>query len=164
MSATNASLVGSMQLNLPEIIGGGCRLVVPKLVWPDVCALAKFACHAISYDAHAPYVRQVFVYVWSLPQDTLASRNFQEACAAVGKFSTETARGDVTIELDEGPMRQLLLMLSMAAESEDQAELVYAVVPDQFPHPFPDLDLAPGYYADTFESLINKLRAGAGSS
>ena len=51
-------------------------------------------------------------------------------------------------------------MLGMAAESQDQADIVHGAVPEEFPDCFPDIDIAPEHYTEAFDKLLTALHEG----
>ena len=65
--------------------------------------------------------------------------------------------GDVVLTLPKEQLRQLLVMLGKASESEDQGELLHDAEPDKFPHRFPDIGIAPAQYTEAFDILLAAL-------
>jgi hypothetical protein len=127
-----------------------------------VHALAEFAKAGIAYDEHAAYVAQVFVYIMLQPRDLVRDPDTQAAFCAIDQVSAEnrpSTGADMVIRLSKGEMRQLLMMLGMAAESEDQADIIGHAMKEEFPHRFPDLELASQCYAKAFEDLLSALYA-----
>ena len=155
-----------MRLEKPEPAGDTFSLVMSPVEWKEIHALAKFAQAGIAYDAQAAYVAQVFVYVMSQPEDILGNRNTLAAFAAVDRLaaavSANAARIDVVLRLPKEEMRQLLIMLGKAAESEDQADIVHDALPEKFPHRFPEMDPCSHYYADAFDDLLAALHQDKG--
>jgi hypothetical protein len=127
-----------------------------------VNALAKFARAGIAYDAHAAYVAQVFVYIFLQPRDLVGDHDTQRAFMAVDQLCAQPkpGDGDVVLRLPKAEMRQLLMIVSMAAESEDRSEVIHDGKPDEFPHGFPDLKLPASYYAKALDDLLNALYEG----
>jgi hypothetical protein len=136
------------------------NLIMSPVEWPEILALAKFAQAGIAYDAQAAYVRQVFTYLMLQPADLLKDADTQAAFAAVERVGVAVGGGEVIVRLGKAQMRQLLVMLGMAAESEDQAELVHGVEAEDFPHQFPDLGPSSQSYAQVFDELLQALYDG----
>ena len=134
-------------------------LIMSPVEWPEILALAKFARAALAYDATAAYVVQVLTYVVSPRWDILGNQSTRAAFAAVDRLTADSV-GDVILRLPKEQMRQLLVMLGMAAESEDQAELVHNVEPEKFPHQFPDLGPSSQAYVQVFDDLLEALYEG----
>ena len=129
--------------------------------WKEVQALTEFAKAGIAYDVHAAYVAQVFTYLFLQPGDLIKDRDTQAAFAAVDHLATEARPhedgGDIVLGLPKAQMRQMLMMLGMAAESEDQAEIINDGKPDEFPHKFPDIEISSSRYARAFFNLLDAL-------
>jgi hypothetical protein len=135
-------------------------LIMSPVEWPEILALAKFAQAGIAYDAQAAYVRQVFTYLMLQPADLLRDADTQAAFAAVERLGVAAGGGEVIVRLGKAQMRQLLVMLGMAAESEDQAELVHGVEAEDLLHQFPDLGPSSQSYAQVFDELLQALYDG----
>lgn len=152
-----------MRLEKPGPRDDNYRLAMSLVEWKEVYALAQFAQAGIAYDAQAPYVAQVFIYVTSQPKDVLGNRNTRAAFAAVDRLAAEgsadAAAGVVILRLPKEEIRQLLVMLGMAAESEDQADIIHDGEPDKFPHGFPakEIEIAASHYAEAFDNLMAAL-------
>jgi len=56
-------------------------------------------------------------------------------------------------------MRQLLIILGMAAESEDQADIICDGHPQELPHRFPalEIEISSSHYAEAFDNLLAAL-------
>ena len=147
-----------MRLEVPEAGADTYRLVMSRVEWPEVYALAKFALEGMTYDAKAPYVGQVFVYIMYQPRDILGDVNTHAAIAACDPLAAEVSAspggGEAVLQLPKDQMRQLLVMLDMAAESEDQADIICDGVPDEVLHRFPDIEITSLHYAEAFQKLM----------
>jgi hypothetical protein len=150
-----------VRLEKPEPGHDVFSLVMSPVEWPEVHALAKFVQAGIAYDTRAAYVAQVFVFVMSQPEDILGNRNTQAAFAAVDHLAIEVppnaAGGGVILNLPKEQMRQLLIMLGKAAESEDQADIIHDALPEKFPYRFPDIEPSSQFYAEAFTNLLKAL-------
>jgi hypothetical protein len=138
------------------------QLVLSPMEWKEVHALAHFAQSGLAYDCAAPYVTQVFEYHLSEPEDLQSDENLQAAFSAVAQMAETLAAdgrngGDVTLGLPKEEMRQLLVILRMAASAEEQADFLYNGARDAFPYPFPDLTVPSSDYAQAFNSLLISL-------
>jgi hypothetical protein len=138
------------------------HLVLSPMEWKEVHALAHFAQSGLAYDCAAPYVTQVFEYHLSEPEDLQSDENLQAAFSAVAQMAETIPAdgrngGDVTLELPKEKMRQLLVILRMAASAEEQADFLYNGARDVFPYPFPDLKVPSSDYAQAFDSLLISL-------
>ncbi len=137
-------------------------LVLSPREWKEVSALAKFAQTGLDYDCDAPYVSQVFTYMLSQPEDIQSNRNTHAAFSAVDRMAAEapadgTNSGDVTLALPKKEMRQLFVVLSIAADAEKQADSLYDAAREEFPYPFPDIEVAPRHYAKAFDDFLTAL-------
>jgi hypothetical protein len=128
--------------------------------WPEVLALAKFAQAGIAYDAQAAYVAQVFTYLMLQPAELLKDADTQAAFAAVERLAASAPGGEVLLHLGKAQMRQMLVMLGMAAESEDNADLMRDDEAENSPHQFPDLGPSSQSYAQVFDQLLQALYDG----
>ena len=130
--------------------------------WKEVRALAQFAQCGLAYDCSAPYVTQVFVYHLSQPEDLQYDEDLQAAFSAVGDlaetFPADGGNGDdVTLGLPKEEMRQLFVVLSIAAGAEEQAAFLYNGDCAGYHYPFPDLAGSPSDYVEAFDNLLTSL-------
>lgn len=148
-----------MRLEILESASVEFVLHMNQKEWTAVQALAEFAKAGIAYDAHAAYVAQVFTYVFLQPRDLVQDSATQRAFSAVDGLSAAPRIGDeeAILRLPKAEMRQMLMMLAMAAESEDQSEIIHGAMPNEFPHVFPDLELPSSYYANALNDLLSAL-------
>ncbi len=138
------------------------HLVLSPMEWKEVHALAHFAQSGLAYDCAAPYVTQVFVYHLSQPEELQFDEDLQAAFSAVAQMAETIPAdgrngGDVTLGLPKEEMRQLLVVLSIAARAEEQADFLYNGARDEFPYPFPDLTVSSSDYVQAFDSLLTSL-------
>ena len=138
------------------------HLVLSPMEWKEVHALAHFAQSGLAYDCAAPYVTQVFEYHLSQPEDLQSDEDLQAAFSAVAQMAETIPAdsrngGDVTLGLPKEAMRQLLVILSMAASAEEQADFLYNGARDEFPYPFPELTVSSSDYARAFDSILTSL-------
>jgi hypothetical protein len=150
-----------VRLETPESGDDRFNLVMAPVEWTEIHELAKFARAGIAHDAEAPYVAQVFVYIFLQPRDLIKDTDTQAALAAIDCLATgahpDADGGDVVLRLPKAQMRQILMMLGMAAESEDQAEIVHDGRPEEFPYRFPDMQFPGDYYAKLLDDLLAAL-------
>ncbi len=138
------------------------HLVLSPMEWKEVRALAHFAQCGLAYDCSAPYVTQVFVYHLSQPEDLQYDEDLQAAFSAVGDlaetFPADGGNGDdVTLGLPKEEMRQLFVVLSIAAGAEEQAAFLYNGDCAGYHYPFPDLAGSPSDYVEAFDNLLTSL-------
>jgi len=154
-----------VRLETPESGDDTFSLVMAPVEWADIQELAKFARAGIEHDAEAAYVAQVFVYIFLQPRDLMKDPDTQAALAAIDRLASgahvDADGGDVVLRLPKAQMRQILMMLGMAAESEDQAEIVHGAWPEKFPYPFPDMRFPGDYYAKLLDDLLDVLYKGS---
>jgi hypothetical protein len=145
-----------VRLEKPEPGKGTFSLVMSPVEWKETHALAKFGQTTITYDAQAPYVKQVFLYTVTEPEDFVESDNVQAAFAALDRLaavvSSYSLGGDVILKLPKEEMRQMLVVIAKAAESKDRAEFYYGRF--DFLHRFPELDIPASHYAEAFVNLL----------
>jgi hypothetical protein len=149
-----------MRLEKPESEDGTFSLSMSPVEWPEVLALAKFAQAGIAYDTQAAYVAQVFTYLMLQPADLLKDADTQAAFAAVERLGASAPGGEALLHLGKAQMRQLLVMLGMAAESEDNADLMRDDEAENSSHQFPDLGPSSQSYAQVFDELLQALYDG----
>jgi hypothetical protein len=138
------------------------HLILSPMEWKEVRALTHFAQCGLVYDCAAPYVTQVFVYDLSQPEELQDDEDLQAAFSTVADMAETipadgTNGGDVTLGLPKEEMRQLFVILNIAAGAEEQAAFLYNGGCDGFHYPFPDLTVPPSDYVKAFDSLLMSL-------
>jgi hypothetical protein len=151
-----------VRLEKSETVDDIFDLVMSAVEWKEIHALAKFAQAGIAYDCKTHYVAQVFVYTVTEPEGFRDDENLKAAFTALDDLMAHTTPDgknniEVVLELPKEKMRQFLVIVRKAAESERQANLLHSAIPKEFPYAFPDLQVASGYYADAFADILMAL-------
>ncbi len=151
-----------MRLQIPETSGTDTfSLILSPAEWKDIAGLAQFAERGLEYDCEAPYVSQVFRYDWE-PEELQSDKDMRAAFATIARMAETTPfdgrdRGAVRLMLHKEEMRCLLIVLGMAADAEESADLLFNANRDAFPYAFPKLAATSRDYSKAFGELLMAL-------
>ena len=130
--------------------------------WKEIHALAILGQADIAYDCEANCAAQVFVRTAIEPEEFRGHENLKAAFTALDDLAARTQpdeknNGQSILPLSKGKMRQFLVVVRKAAESERRANSLHSAVPDKFPLVFPGVEVAAGHYADASADLVMAL-------